>query len=53
MMWRKFLMVLMLVAVAASLSACGRAGKPVAPDDADPKYPRQYPAPEPVPDSIR
>ncbi|WP_417819387.1 hypothetical protein [Terasakiella sp.] len=53
MMRRRILMVLLLAAFAVSLNACGRAGKPQAPDDVDPKYPRQYPAPQSVPSSTK
>jgi hypothetical protein len=33
------------LALAAPLAACGRKGDPEAPEGADEKYPRQYPAP--------
>lgn len=48
MMVRKFILALLVVAFATSLSACGRKNNPVAPEDADPKYPRTYPAPTTV-----
>lgn len=35
---------LLAIAVAASLTACGKKGLPEAPKDADPRYPRQYPS---------
>lgn len=49
MMARKIVLVLLLVAVCAGMSACGRKNKPLAPEDVDPKYPRTYPAPVPAP----
>ncbi len=39
---RRLLLALLL---AAPLAACGRKGDPEAPEGADPRYPRQYPAP--------
>ena len=36
---------LLALVPAALLAACGRKGDPEAPDGADEKYPRQYPAP--------
>jgi predicted small lipoprotein YifL len=35
---------LLALAFAAPLAACGRKGDPEAPEGADEKYPRQYPA---------
>lgn len=36
---------LLALAFAAPLAACGRKGDPEAPEGADPRFPRQYPAP--------
>ena len=36
---------LLALAFAVPLAACGRKGDPEPPDNADPRYPRQYPAP--------
>jgi len=49
MMGRKLLILFLFVALSASLSACGRKNAPIAPEDADPKYPRTYPAPTTIP----
>lgn len=35
---------LLALTLAAALTACGKKGPPEAPDDADPRYPRQYPS---------
>jgi predicted small lipoprotein YifL len=40
-MMKRLVLVLVLAAVATSLSACGRKGRPIPPEDA--VYPRQYP----------
>lgn len=40
-MTRKLVLVLVLAAMATSLSACGRKGRPVPPEDT--VYPRHYP----------
>jgi len=53
MVVRKVILVLFLIAFTASLGACGRKNKPVAPEDADPKYPRTYPAPTPMPKMVK
>lgn len=53
MLRRHMMMILLLTALCASLSACGRVSRPVAPEDVDPKYPRQYPAPQPVPAIVK
>ncbi|MBL8806450.1 MAG: hypothetical protein JNN22_06360 [Rhodospirillales bacterium] len=37
------------LALALPLAACGRKGPPEAPEGADPKYPRTYPAGAPAP----
>ncbi|NVK19022.1 MAG: hypothetical protein HWE30_10025 [Methylocystaceae bacterium] len=49
MMGRKLVMVMLVAACMASLSACGRKNAPIAPQDVDPKYPRTYPAPVETP----
>ncbi|MCA3268352.1 MAG: hypothetical protein ING19_20005 [Azospirillum sp.] len=36
---------LLALALAAPLAACGRKGDPEAPEGADERYPRRYPAP--------
>lgn len=36
---------LLALALAAPLAACGRKGDPEPPEGADEKFPRQYPAP--------
>ncbi|SCA56510.1 conserved exported hypothetical protein [Candidatus Terasakiella magnetica] len=51
MMLRKLLLLVLFIAFTSSLSACGRKNQPVAPEGADPQYPRSYPAPLPVPNS--
>jgi predicted small lipoprotein YifL len=49
-MWmRKIIMLLVLLTIVGTMGACGRKNQPVAPDDVDPKYPRTYPAPAPIP----
>ncbi len=50
-MMRKLIILALLIALCGTVSACGRKNRPLAPDGADPKYPRTYPAPTPVPGS--
>ena len=48
---KKFLVVVLALALAGPLAACGRKGNPEAPENADPRYPRAYPgsaAPRPA-----
>lgn len=45
---RRTLVLMFIMALAIPLSACGRKGALEAPEDADPKYPRTYPTPEPL-----
>jgi predicted small lipoprotein YifL len=41
---RRLAQALLAIAVAAALVGCGKKGRPEAPDDGDPRYPRQYPS---------
>jgi predicted small lipoprotein YifL len=41
---RRLAKALLAIAAAAALTACGKKGAPEPPDDADPRYPRQYPS---------
>ena len=50
LMARKLFLILMFVAFTVSLSACGRKNPPQAPENTDPAYPRNYPAPSQEPD---
>jgi predicted small lipoprotein YifL len=43
------LVVVLALALALPLAACGRKGPPEPPDNADPRYPRSYPAGAPTP----
>lgn len=46
------LVLILAVALALPLAACGRKGPPEAPEGSDPRYPRSYPAgatPQPQP----
>ncbi len=40
---------ILALALALPLAACGRKGPPESPEGADPKYPRSYPAGSPRP----
>jgi predicted small lipoprotein YifL len=43
------LLLILALALALPLAACGRKGPPDPPDGVDPKYPRGYPAGSPPP----
>ncbi len=41
---RRLAQALLAIAAAAALTGCGKKGLPEAPEDGDPRYPRQYPS---------